>query len=198
LQAKPEDTAFANGFFHAGERSVSLTAVAKEANLDTYVWNLLDIITFPNGCHIAEVEIDPETGLATLDRYHGVDDYGTLVNPMLTLGQVHGGLAQGIGQALLERTEYDPDSGQLLSGSLMDYALPKAADLPDLEILLSGTPTSANPLGVKGAGQAGAIAAPQTVVCAILDALAPLGVVHIDMPATSETIWRAIQQGKKP
>ena len=113
---------------------------------------------------------------------------------MLTLGQVHGGLAQGIGQALLEHTVYDPDSGQLLSGSLMDYALPKAADLPDLNIVLSGTPTNANPLGVKGAGQAGAMAAPQTIICAILDALAPLGVTHIDMPATPERVWRAIQE----
>jgi carbon-monoxide dehydrogenase large subunit len=142
------------------------------------------------------VEIDPATGKVTLDRYHGVDDYGTLINPMLTLGQVHGGLAQGIGQAMLENTVYDPDSGQLLSGSLMDYALPASTDLPDLNIFLSGTPTNANPLGVKGAGQAGAMAAPQTIICAILDALAPLGVTHIDMPATPERVWRAIQAAR--
>ena len=197
LQAKPDEIRFEKGRFLAGERAITLTDAAREGSLDTYVWNLLDIITFPNGCHIAEVEIDPETGHATLDRYHGVDDYGTLINPLLTLGQVHGGLAQGIGQALLEHTVYDPDSGQLLSGSLMDYALPKAADLPDLNITLTGTPTKANPLGVKGAGQAGAIAAPQTEICAILDALAPLGVTHIDMPATPERIWRAIQTARK-
>ncbi|MSO99982.1 MAG: xanthine dehydrogenase family protein molybdopterin-binding subunit [Acetobacteraceae bacterium] len=197
LQAKPDEVRFENGEFLAGDRAIGLLDVAREASLDTYVWNLLDIITFPNGCHIAEVEIDPETGLVTLDRYHGVDDYGTLINPMLTLGQVHGGLAQGIGQAMLENTVYDQHSGQLLSGSLMDYALPKAADLPDLNIVLSGTPTNANPLGVKGAGQAGAMAAPQTVICAILDALAPLGVTHIDMPATSERVWRAIQAARK-
>ncbi len=196
LQAKPEQIRFENGCYVADGRAVALLDVARETSLDTYVWNLLDVITFPNGCHIAEVEVDPETGLTTLDRYHGVDDYGTLINPMLTLGQVHGGLAQGIGQALLENTVYDPVSGQLLSGSLMDYALPKAADLPDLNILLTGTPTNANPLGVKGAGQAGAMAAPQTVICAILDALAPLGVDHIDMPATPERIWRAIQAAK--
>jgi carbon-monoxide dehydrogenase large subunit len=194
LQAKPEEVHFDNGAFNAGGRSVALLDVAREAPLDTYVWNLLDIITFPNGCHIAEVEVDPETGLVTLDRYFGVDDYGTLINPMLTIGQVQGGLAQGIGQALLEHTVYDQATGQLLSGSLMDYALPKAADLPGLNITLSGTPTNANPLGVKGAGQAGAMAAPQTIICAILDALAPLGVTHIDMPATPERIWRAIQQ----
>ena len=133
----------------------------------------------------------------TLDRYTAVDDYGTLINPMLTIGQVQGGVAQGIGQAMLEHTVYDPDSGQLLSGSFMDYALPRAADLPDLDITLTGMPTNANPLGVKGAGQAGAIAAPQTIICAILDALAPLGVTHIDMPATPERVWRAIQAAQQ-
>jgi aerobic carbon-monoxide dehydrogenase large subunit len=198
LQARPEDVRFDKGFFTAGERTVALLDVAREASLDTYVWNLLDIITFPNGCHIAEVVVDPDTGLVTLDRYHAVDDYGTLINPLLTVGQVQGGLAQGFGQALLEHTVYDPDSGQLLSGSLMDYALPKAADLPDLNITLTGTPTNANPLGVKGAGQAGAMAAPQTIICAILDALAPLGVTHIDMPATPERVWRAIQEQASP
>ena len=104
------------------------------------------------------MEVDPETGVVTLDRYTAVDDYGTLINPMLTIGQVHGGLAQGIGQAMLEHTVYDPESGQMLSGSFMDYALPRAADLPDLNITLTGMPTNANPLGVKGAGQAGAMA----------------------------------------
>ena len=196
LQARPEEVHFENGEFVAGERSIALLDVARESPLDTYVWNLLDVITFPNGCHIAEVEVDPDTGLVKLDRYHGVDDYGSLINPMLTLGQVHGGLAQGIGQAMLENTVYDPDSGQLLSGSLMDYAMPAASDLPDLNITLSGTPTNANPLGVKGAGQAGAMAAPQTVICAILDALAPLGVNHIDMPATPERVWRAMQSAR--
>jgi aerobic carbon-monoxide dehydrogenase large subunit len=198
LQAKPEEVRFDGGKFVAGERAIALLDVAREASLDTYVWNLLDIITFPNGCHIAEVEVDPDTGLVTLDRYYAVDDYGTLINPLLTIGQVQGGLAQGIGQAMLEHTVYDPDSGQLLSGSLMDYALPKAADLPDLNITLTGTPTNANPLGVKGAGQAGAMAAPQTIICAILDALAPLGVTHIDMPATPERVWRAIQEQASP
>jgi carbon-monoxide dehydrogenase large subunit len=115
---------------------------------------------------------------------------------MLTIGQVQGGVAQGIGQAMLERTVYDPASGQLLTGSFMDYTLPRAADLPDLDIRLNGVPTGANPLGVKGAGQAGAMAAPQAVIAAILDALAPLGVGHIDMPATPERVWRAMQQAK--
>jgi carbon-monoxide dehydrogenase large subunit len=139
------------------------------------------------------VEVDPETGLVTLDRYSAVDDFGALINPLLTVGQVQGGVAQGIGQAMLERTVYDPESGQMLSGSFMDYAVPRANDLPDLEITLTGVPTRANPLGVKGSGQAGAIAAPQTIISAILDALAPLGVQHIDMPATPEHVWRAIR-----
>jgi aerobic carbon-monoxide dehydrogenase large subunit len=194
LQAQPDEITFAAGQYSAGDRSVDLLTVARDTSLDTYVWNLLDIITIPNGCHIAEVEIDPETGEVTLDRYTAVDDYGTLINPLLTVGQVQGGVAQGIGQALTEHTVYDPASGQLLSGSFMDYHIPRATDLPDLDITLIGIPTKANPLGVKGSGQAGAIAAPQTIISAILHALAPLGVTHIDMPATPERVWRAIQQ----
>jgi len=191
-------------------RSIGLLALADAARdpinvpegigpgLDTYVWNLLDVITFPNGCHIAEVEVDPDTGAVTLDRYTAVDDFGTLINPMLTIGQVQGGVAQGIGQAMLERTVYDAESGQLLSGSLMDYALPRADDLPDFAITLTGVPTDANPLGVKGAGQAGAIAAPQAIICAVLDALSPLGVTHIDMPATPERVWQAMRSASPP
>ena len=201
LQAANVD--FANGRFSVTsehERSIGLLDIAaavrgSDESLDTYVWNLLDVITFPNGCHIAEVEVDPETGHVTLDRYTAVDDFGTLINPMLTLGQIHGGVAQGIGQAMLEHTVYDPSSGQLLSGSFMDYALPRADDLPDFDVTFSGVPTNANPLGVKGAGQAGAIAAPQAVVLAVIDAIA---VERIDMPLTSERVWRAIQTGKRP
>ena len=201
LQAANVD--FANGRFSVTsehERSIGLLDIAaavrgSDESLDTYVWNLLDVITFPNGCHIAEVEVDPETGHVTLDRYTAVDDFGTLINPMLTLGQIHGGVAQGIGQAMLEHTVYDPSSGQLLSGSFMDYALPRADDLPDFDVTFSGVPTNANPLGVKGAGQAGAIAAPQAVVLAVIDAIA---VERIDMPLTSERVWRAIQTGKGP
>jgi len=196
LQAK--QVTFANGRYFADDRSVDLLTVARDTKLDSYVWNLLDIITFPNGCHVAEVEIDPETGQVTLVRYTAVDDYGTLINPLLTIGQVQGGVAQGIGQALTERTVYDPDSGQMLTGSFMDYQLPRAIDLPDLTISLTGIPTKANPLGVKGSGQAGAIAAPQTIISAILNALAPLNVSHIDMPATPERVWRAIQQAGHP
>jgi carbon-monoxide dehydrogenase large subunit len=211
LQANENAITFADGRFairSVPERSVDLLSVARAARdaniatddsgsgLDTYVWNLLDVITFPNGCHIAELEVDPETGTIELLRYLAVDDFGAVINPVLTIGQVQGGVAQGIGQALLENTVYDPASGQLLSGSLLDYALPRANDLPDLEIVLSGVPTAANPFGVKGAGQAGAIAAPQTIVCAVLDALAPLGVTHIDMPLTPERVWRALRSAR--
>jgi len=209
LQAAPEAVSFAAGRFRlAGGRGIDLLDLARAARdpanlpdgmspgLDGDGVNRSDLFTFPSGCHAAEVEIDPETGRATLEAYRAVDDYGRLVNPMLTRGQVQGGVAQGIGQAMLEHTVYDPRSGQLLSGSFSDYALPRADDLPPLEIALAELPTAANPLGVKGSGQAGAIAAPQTVVAAILDALAPLGIEHIDMPATPERIWRAIRDAK--
>jgi aerobic carbon-monoxide dehydrogenase large subunit len=132
----------------------------------------------------------------TVERDGAIDDYGRLINPTLTMGQVQGGVTQGIGQALLEHTVYDGQSGQLLSGSFMDYALPRADDLPPLEITLAELPTAVNPLGVKGAGQAGCMAAPQTIINAILDALAPLGVAHVDMPATPERIWRAIRSAR--
>jgi carbon-monoxide dehydrogenase large subunit len=212
LQAPLAQVTFADGRFTVRNdpaRSIDLLAVATAARdpanlpdaaapgLDTYIWNLLDIITFPNGCHIAEVELDPETGAVALQRYTAVDDFGTLINPMLTIGQVQGGVAQGIGQAMLEHTVYDPQNGQMLSGSFMDYALPRANDLPPFDITLTGVPTGANPLGVKGSGQAGAMAAPQAIICAILDALAPLGVTHIDMPATPERVWRAIQAAQR-
>lgn len=196
LQCRPDQLAFAEGRYIVEGRSVGLleagAAADRAESLDTYVWNELDLITFPNGVHVAEVEIDPETGTVDLLRYTAVDDFGTVLNPMLTIGQVQGGVAQGVGQALLERTAYDSGSGQLLSGSFMDYCLPRAADLPDLDIHLEGVPTRANPLGSKGAGQAGAIAAPQAVISAILNALAPLGVRHIDMPAMPERVWQAI------
>ncbi len=207
LQAEAGELLFEDGRYAVPDsgRSVDLLAVARAAadpanmpdevqpGLNSYAWNECDVFTFPSGAHAAEVEIDPETGMVTLERYLAVDNYGRVINPLLTVGQVQGGVTQGIGQALWEHTVYDPGSGQLLSGSLMDYALPRAGDLPALEITLDGLPTAANPLGVKGSGQAGAIAAPQTIVAAVLDALRPLGIEHIDMPATPERVWRAIR-----
>jgi carbon-monoxide dehydrogenase large subunit len=158
---------------------------------------LCDRYTFPNGCHVAEVEIDPETGEVTLDRYVIFDDYGRLLDPRLTLGQVHGGVAQGIGQALFEHVAFDPETGQILSGSLMDYTLPRAGDLPSFEgSLTQDFPSGANRLGVKGSGQAGAIAAPATIMNAVMNALTPLGVRHLDMPATPLRIWHAIKAAR--
>ncbi|MCP4621703.1 MAG: xanthine dehydrogenase family protein molybdopterin-binding subunit [Bradyrhizobium sp.] len=161
--------------------------------------HLCDRYTFPNGCHLAEVEIDPDTGEVRLDRYVIFDDFGRLLDPRLTLGQVHGGVVQGIGQALLEQALYDSGSGQVLSGSLMDYALPRADDIPSFEgALTPDFPSRANRLGVKGSGQAGAIAAPATIMNAVMNALAPFGIRHLDMPATPARVWEAIRAAKRP
>jgi carbon-monoxide dehydrogenase large subunit len=146
--------------------------------------------TYPAGSYICEVEIDPETGKATVERFTAVDDFGNIVNPMIVAGQVHGGLAQGLGQAMMEACAYDPESGQLLTGSYMDYAMPRAADLPSFDIGTTVTPCSHNPLGVKGCGEAGAIGAPAAYINALTDAL---GVKDLAMPATPERVWRAAQ-----
>jgi carbon-monoxide dehydrogenase large subunit len=146
--------------------------------------------TYPNGCHICEVEVDPDTGGAAIVRYTVVDDFGRAMNPKLLEGQVQGGTVQGIGQALLEHTVYDPESGQLLSGSFMDYAMPRAPDLPSLDCGFHHVPCTTNPLGVKGAGEAGAVGAPAAVVNAVVNAL---GVKHVDMPLTPERIWRSLK-----
>ena len=159
--------------------------------------HLCDRYTFPNGCHLAEVEIDPDTGEVTVERYVIFDDFGRLLDPRLTLGQVHGGVAQGIGQALFEQALFDAESGQILSGSLMDYALPRATDIPSFEgSLTNDFPSRANRLGVKGSGQAGAIASPATIMNAVMNALTPLGVTHLDMPATPARIWTAIEAAR--
>jgi len=152
--------------------------------------------TYPNGCHLCEVEVDPDTGVVKILRYVIVDDFGVVVNPLLCAGQVHGGTAQGIGQALLEYTVYD-DDGQLLTGSFMDYTMPRADVIPTLELtLVEDTPCTTNPMGVKGAGEAGAIGSCPAVINALVDALAPLGIRHVDMPATPEKVWRAIQNAR--
>ena len=149
--------------------------------------------TFPAGTYICEVEIDPQTGVVRVDRFTAVDDFGNIINPMIVQGQVHGGLAQGLGQALLENCVYDPESGQLLTGSFMDYAMPRADDLPNFQVDNLVTPCSHNPLGAKGCGEAGAIGSPPAVINAVLDALRPLGVNDFDMPATPSRVWEAIQ-----
>ncbi|WP_137180524.1 xanthine dehydrogenase family protein molybdopterin-binding subunit [Roseomonas sp. AR75] len=158
--------------------------------LDTMETAKIDSHTFPNGCHMAEVEVDAETGVVTVPRYIVVDDVGHALNPLIVRGQVHGGVAQGVGQALMERTAYDQGSGQLLSASFMDYALPRAEDLPDIDVDLIEVTCETNPLGVKGAGEAGAVGSPPAVINALVDAL---GGKVVDMPATPESVWKALR-----
>lgn len=151
--------------------------------------------TFPNGCHIAEVELDLDTGIVEVVRYATVNDFGVLVNPMLVEGQAHGGIAQGIGQALMESVTYDPD-GQLLTGSFLDYCLPRASDLPPLGFESHPVPARTNPLGAKGCGEAGCAGSLPSVMNALVDALSEFGITHIDMPATPLRIWQAIQEAR--
>jgi carbon-monoxide dehydrogenase large subunit len=150
-------------------------------------------VNFPNGCHIAELEVDPETGEVIIDRYSIVDDIGVIINPMICEGQIHGGLAQGLGQALSEHAVYDRESGQLLTGTLGDYGVPRTVFMPTIATAFECTPCTTNPLGVKGVGEGATIGAPPAVINAVLDALRPLGVQHIDMPATPNRVWNALQ-----
>ncbi len=167
-------------------------APGEEPGLDEkVVYQRSSECNFPNGCHVAEVEIDPETGRLEVVRYSCVDDVGNVINPMLVHGQSHGGIAQGLGQAVLEDTRYDPESGQLLTASFMDYAMPRASDLPALEVDFNVVPTPVNELGVKGAGEGGACGAPPAIISAACDAL---GVGHLDMPLTPEKIWRVLNR----
>jgi carbon-monoxide dehydrogenase large subunit len=205
LEAAMADIVFEEGKFTivGTDRSIDIVSLAETLHaeggnpLDTAEIAKIDKHTFPNGCHIAEVEIDPETGVVSVVRYLVCDDVGTIVNPMIVRGQVHGGVAQGMGQALLENTAYDDETGQLISGSMMDYALPRADDLPDIEVEFVEIPCASNPLGVKGAGEAGAVGSPPALINAVIDALADDGVRSIDMPATPERVWEAIAQGRR-
>jgi len=209
LEAAPVDIVFEQGRFSVigTDRGVDIVTLATgqraRANKGEDVVTLdaaevaeIKSHTFPNGCHIAEVEVDPDTGLLEVVRYIVMDDVGKAVNPMIVRGQVHGGVAQGLGQAVFEHTAYDSESGQLLAGSFMDYALPRAGDLPDIEVDFVEVPCLSNPLGVKGAGEAGAVGSPPAVINAIVDALTPVGVTHVDMPATPERLWSAIANAK--
>ena len=206
MEAKPEDIAFEDGVFSvAGTNKtkpwgeVALGAYTAhgfpsdeiEPGLKETVFHDPPNFTFPAGCHICELELDPETGVVSIQDYVAVDDFGTIINPMIVEGQVHGGVVQGIGQALLEHGVYDPQTGQLLTGSYMDYCMPRAADTPQrLRLGFTKTECPSNPLGVKGCGEAGAIAAPAAVINAITDAL---GHEDIAMPATPARVWRALQ-----
>ena len=199
LEAADADIRFEDGeFVVAGtDRAIDLLRVARIARdagepLDTYYAWTREWMTFPNGAHVVEVEIDPDTGAVMLARYTGIDDYGVMVNPMVAAGQAHGAIAQGIGQALLEGALYDPESGQVLAGSFMDYALPRADDLVPFDLGFNPTRCTTNPLGVKGCGEAGMVGAFPAVTSAILDALAPLGVTQIGGPATAYGLWRTL------
>jgi carbon-monoxide dehydrogenase large subunit len=212
LEAAEADVEFADGKFSVAgtDRSktfgeVALTAYVPhnypedlEPGLDETSFYDPKNFTYPSGAHVAEVEIDPETGHVTVVNFTASDDFGRIINPMIVAGQVHGGLAQGIGQALLEGCVYDKETGQLLTGSYNDYAMPRADDLPAFALSTNVTLCTHNPLGVKGCGEAGAIGAPAAITNALVDALKPLGVRHLDMPATPEKLWRVIQQHRQP
>jgi carbon-monoxide dehydrogenase large subunit len=207
LEAAEADIAFSDGRFAVAgtDRGLTLREVARAAfqppQLPPGVEpGLYETGTFspkqdtwPNGCHVCELEIDPDTGVVTLDRYVVIDDVGTVINPVTLKGQIHGGVAQGVGQALLEQIVYEPGSGQLLTSSFMEYAMPRADTFCDMHIESNPVPTKLNPLGAKGAGEAGTVGALPVVINAVMSALAPLGVRDFDMPASSERVWRAIQ-----
>jgi carbon-monoxide dehydrogenase large subunit len=208
LETAAGDVDFADGWFTVAgtDRRIDFATVARAAHvphdypLETVEPGLEESafydppnFAFSNGAHIAEVEVDRDTGSVRIVSYRAVDDMGTVINPMIVEGQIQGGVVQGVGQALLERCVYDPD-GQLLSGSFMDYALPRADEVPSVLSEFDETqPCTHNPLGAKGCGEAGSIAAPAALVNAVLDALAPLGIGHLDMPLTPERVWTAIR-----
>jgi aerobic carbon-monoxide dehydrogenase large subunit len=208
LEASEADLEFEGGRFTiAGtDRAIGIMELAerlRKAEMPEGVPSSLDVdhatettpSTFPNGCHVAEVEIDPETGVVQVVRYTGVNDFGTIVNPMIVAGQLHGGVAQGIGQALMEEVRYD-GSGQPITGSFMDYAMPRAEDIPPMEVGDHPSPAKSNPLGTKGCGEAGCAGSLVCIVNAVLDALSGYGITRIDMPLTPERVWRAIQEAK--
>jgi aerobic carbon-monoxide dehydrogenase large subunit len=204
LEAAEVDIDFEDGTFTitGTDRRIAFTEVARAAAPapDALAFDEVGrwtppAATYPNGCHVCEVEIDTETGTVEIVRYTVVDDFGKVLNPLMLAGQIHGGIAQGAGQALMERCVFDPESGQLLTGSLMDYALPRADLLPRIALKLNEVPCRTNMLGMKGAGEAGAIGAPPAIVNALVDALGDRGITHLDMPATPERVWNLLQGG---
>jgi aerobic carbon-monoxide dehydrogenase large subunit len=205
LEASAGDLELAAGHVRVAgtDRTISFAALAARAEGQPDRLQASDAFvpteaTYPNGTHVCEVEIDPATGALEIAGYVVVDDFGVTLNPLLLAGQVHGGAVQGIGQALMERTVYDRDSGQLVTASLMDYALPRAADTPSFAFETRNVPCKTNVLGVKGAGEAGAIGSCPAVMNAVVDALwRAFRVRHVDMPATPERIWQAIEEGRR-
>jgi carbon-monoxide dehydrogenase large subunit len=208
MEADAGDIEFADGSFKVAgtDKAIPLTEVAKASfapmgpftrfgiGLEATGSHSPEPPSHPNGAHAVEVEVDPETGEVTVDRYVMVDDLGQVLNPMIVNGQQHGGVAQGIGQALYEHAVYDAASAQLVTGSFMDYVMPRADMLPNFEIALEEVPCKTNPIGVKGIGESGTIGAPPVVINALIDALSPLGIDRIDMPATPSRVWQAIRQ----
>jgi len=206
LEASAADMEFRDGRFTiAGtDRTIGIMELAQKIksgiNLPEGVPPTLDVkhvsdgaaATFPNGCHVCEVELDPETGVIQVVKYTCVNDFGTIINPMIVDGQLHGGVVQGIGQTLMEMTAYDSE-GQLLTGSYMDYAMPRAVDAPMFDVSSHPVPTKTNPLGVKGCGEAGCAGSLTSIMNAVTDALSDYGIRHIDMPATPYRVWQAIQ-----
>ena len=198
---------YANGTFSGGGGSITTKEIALQA------WTAHDLpdgmepgltsssvydpsnFSWPAGTHVAVVEVDTETGSVDLRRYVAVDDVGRVINPMIVDGQIHGGIAQGIAQALFEEAVYD-DDGNLLTGSMLSYIVPTAAELPSFELGRTETPSPTNPLGVKGVGETGTIASPAAVMNAVVDALSPYGITDIDMPATPERVWRALREAR--
>jgi carbon-monoxide dehydrogenase large subunit len=210
LEAAPEDVALQDGRFTVAgtDKGVAFGHVARTAYMPRQLPAGMEpgfsetaaftppAVTFPNGCQVCEVEIDESTGELRIVRHAVVDDVGHMVNPMLVQGQIHGGIVQGLGQGWFELLAYDPHSGQLLTGSFMDYAMPRADDMPSFDVGHHEVPTKVNPLGAKGVGEAGTVGALPALLNAVNDALAPLGVRHLDMPVTPERVWRAIQEAK--
>ncbi|MEL6998678.1 MAG: xanthine dehydrogenase family protein molybdopterin-binding subunit [Pseudomonadota bacterium] len=203
LEAAAADVEFDAGTFSVAgtDRRVTLPEVAKaaaerEETLDGQSHFEPGKVTFPNGCHICEVEVDPETGEISVERYTVAEDVGKALEPTLLSGQMHGGIAQGVGQSLLEDMVFDPETGQVLTASFMDYAMPRADMLPDLDFTIREVPTKVNPVGAKGVGEAGSVGSMVAAINAVCNALAPLGVKHIEMPATPHRIWQAIHNAK--
>ena len=213
MEASADDIEFRDGNFTVmgTDKSMSMTDVAKMFYMPagpvvklglgleaagSYAGVPGGAPNYPNGCQVCEVEVDPETGKVTLDRLVAVDDLGMVINPLICEGQIHGGIAQGVGQALIENVVYDRESGQLLTGTLLDYGMPRADDLPMFVSELVEIPAKTNPLGIKGIGESGTIGAPPTIINAVVDALRSLGVEHIDMPATPQRVWEAIRSAK--
>ena len=197
LNSTIDEISFEDGYYRVqkSNRSITFIDLVRERStpISAEYDGSADNATFPNGCHICEVEIDPTTGRVEVMSYLVVDDVGTVINPQLLKGQITGGVAQGLGQALMEQVVYDPSNGQLVSASFMDYAMPRATELPPVQVISQPIPTSSNPLGVKGAGEAGTVGALAAVMNAVCDALSSVGADPIDMPATPESVWSALR-----